>query len=169
MQLNSVGIQEIAKAYSDNGRFLGGDKVTNDNGAFFGSIQHTNAGTDIGYILLYNPVSSGVILMLDKTITQVKTTTEHIFRRYNNTLSNQAGGWYSRKMPRTSGQGEIWYGDNAASLGDDLWRIEVQANELLVIEFDEPVQLGEGEGYMLRSNATTTEHTAAFFGREVAS
>lgn len=167
MRIGGGGSTDINLLQSDAAQFRNKDFVVSQDGAFIGSSVLQAAVSRFPVIQLFNPVGSGVTIIIDH-VDYSGTTTQTVSMGFHNIeLADDRGAWINQRAAGGAGQGHIRDENfNAATITEfaSYFAVSFRIKEL---PFEYPFILAEGEGLAVQGLTVTTLITVGFYGREV--
>ncbi len=112
-------------------------------------------GASVGnypHIQLFNPVGSGIIIIVHRILVNVEATEGLRLNIHNTAITTDQGKGTNLLIGGDAAIGEVRSQDNAAQLGTLLWRIQVLASSPLDIVKDWYLELGAGEGILVQTH-----------------
>lgn len=116
---------------------------------------------------LFNPVGSGVVVLLDEIVITMDRDGEAQLRYYSTALSGAAQNWYSKRPTLTNGKAELRATHELTQLGTLIGRTFQIWSDTIIWPFQRPFALEESEGIQLCGGITDNSPQVTFSGREI--
>lgn len=167
MQINSAGSTNINLLQSDQFTFRNEDYVVDADGAFMYG-QTVSGLLNYNQAQLWNPVGSGITVLLDEIHLTIGAGAVIQFQQYNVALTTLAGEWYSKKEYLTQGNAQFRSDASGAAAGILMAIYRLQIEQLYTFKFQYPWMIPEGRGFhVAHINAGAGPLDISFQGREV--
>ena len=167
MQLNSPGATDINLLQSDGVTFRNQDFLVNAGKGFFGTAIQQAVASTYSCVQLYNPVSSGVTIMVDRIVASTLSAAQVAVRTYSTALTTKVTDVTNIRVGQSDGQGEIRRNNEGSIPGTGVLLVQLGANAPFQFELDYPFQLDEGEGILVCSHDVQITLLTAFQSREL--
>lgn len=158
----------FAQLMSSDATLRGFDGVSGNNTVFVSRKVLVGVASQYGHIQIFNPVASGIILIVDRVYVSHSGLSFHIrFTNHNTELTTDDGVWASRSGIGAAGISHMRSENNVAILGTSYDRIWVDDVAAIPLNWNFPIVKQAGEGFMLGMEDVSQELVVTFEGREV--
>jgi len=167
MQIIGGAATDMNLLQSNSGQYRNEDFAVGANTAFIKGQSQGATASNYSHMQLYNPVGSGVSIIIDGVYVSVSAATYAMFRSLSTELTTSLGSWDSKLMAQPDGNGVIRREANVAQLGTAMYSIELLANEVFSYKPQSPIILPAGQSLTITTNLVNVTLSATFEGREV--
>lgn len=143
---------------------------TEAGGQMLGGLRETGVSAQYSYIQLLNPVSSGVVVYVQRMICDTATNGIGIINRYGTALTTAAtmGTQHSKRGNQTPAAQLRQGTDASGTLGTTIGSLRLLADTPYAWLIGTPLKLDQGEGILSRSPSTNGDLQVFFEWEEVA-
>lgn len=137
-------------------------------GRAFGGFASVGAGAGVqGHAQLFNPVGSGITVIVYRVYLTVLTTTSILMSHYNTALTTLATTTRNMLSGGTAPVAEVRSQTNTGSFGSLFWRSDLTASTGFNIGIEWLSELGAGEGLVILCGNNNTEMNGSYFWIEI--
>lgn len=168
MNYSSPGAEIVSVKMSGDSVFHNNDEIVHDNEIFFAGKYQAGTASNYTHIQLMNPAGSGITLLIDKIAWVIATTfwLDHAF--YDTELTTDDGAGAARSKTGGAALAHLRSQQNLSELGTT-YRQARNASIQTWVEtvYTMPIEILDGDGYMLHNSNTNSFLAAYFEWREV--
>lgn len=163
----NVPNRKVEIKQSSDGVMRNKDEVAVNGEVFAKYASRLAVASEYSYIQLMNPSGSGVVVLLDEIYVYENDGGPFIFGFYNTQLSNDVGVWTTRDETGANGLADIRTQTNVTLLGSIGVTYNIGGDIGVPIQFNYPIPIPEGVGFMVRSAVVNKNLKVTFTGRQI--
>ena len=163
----AVSVGPFAKLMSASGVLRNEDSIAPLNTIYSGHGFIVGAASAFSHVQIFNPVGSGITMIVDMTISGVVNRRDFHIRRFDTELTTDLGTWVTRSGSGAAGLSHIRTQTNATLLGTLLFTVHMFAAGQAVMPYIYPFELAEGEGILTVTPTAFHDGSTTFIGREI--
>ena len=157
----------FAKLMSANGVLRNEDSIAPLNTIYSGFASQGNASALFSHVQIFNPVGSGVIVIVDSILSGAIGIDNTTIRRRDTPLATDTGVWLTRSGSGANGLAQIRSENNVAILGILVEEFRWHDRNRVDRTYIYPFELAAGEGLLWVSTNANVRADVTFMGREI--
>lgn len=165
MRIGSAGSTNINLLQSDSFTFRNQDYISSQARVFTYGGNQGNGGLTYAIPQIYNPIGSGVTVLLDRVLFSTNGAGFTLLERIVSSFGTKQSDWRNMLLGDVDGQAEIYGHSSAFSIGSLYGQYYTGAGVIMELNFPYPFILEEDYGLALSHIGTNIAYN--FYGREV--
>ena len=157
----------FAELQSSGGILRNRDSISGSDLIFAGRGVAPRVASQFGHVQLFNPVGSGVIVLIDNIMVYNSTNNLTLFHSRGTELATDDGVWTSRSGIGAAGLAHIRTESNVVQLGTLLTAQRLGAGFDHLFPIGYPFEIAAGESLLVVAGVVDIIYNATFWGREI--